>query len=119
MIVAKKIEGVKPRRLDRRNPFEWYTRRYGYFAAFLKGNGKATREQLLESCLKTRAACGITTDTEAAVKKDIADHVYEWKKPGHEKGSYKLTVKVAQDGTLTCTHVGDQTWAAYLKDKVR
>jgi len=112
--MARKAQGVKPRRLDRRNPFDWWTRRYGYFSAFLAGSGKTTREKLAAGCMKTRQACEITSDTAEAVRKDIADHVYEWK-----RGGYGLTVTEAADGTLACTHVGHQTWAAYMEGKVR
>jgi len=116
--MPKHVEATKPRRLDRRNPFEWYTRRYGYFSAFLAGGGTTTRDKMIEGCMKTRTACGITTDTPAAVKKDVADHVYEWKKGAAGTG-YKLTVKENKDGSVTCTHVDGVKWAKYMEGKAR
>ena len=118
--MSKKIEATKPRRLDRRNPFNWSTLRYGYFQAFLAGKGTATVDQLMESAIKTRTACGITTDTTAAVRKDISDHKNVWKDPvSVGKRSYKLTVKVNTDGSMTVTHVDGVPWARYMEGKVR
>jgi len=116
--MARKVQGVKPRRLDRRNPFNWWTCRYGYFSAFLAGGGTTTREKLLAGCMKTRTACEITTDTAGAVRKDIADHVNVWTK-AKNKASYKLTVTEAADGTLTCTHISGVPWAEYMEGRVR
>ena len=114
---AKTVQAVRPRRLDRRNPFGWWTRRNGYFSAFLAGGGRTTREALIAGCLKTRQACGIT-DSPPAVSKDVSDHVYKWRMDARGTG-YKLAVQVSEDGTITCTHVDGVPWAEYIKGKVR
>jgi len=119
-LTVRNMVVTKPRRLDRRNPFRFYTYRYGYFLAFLAGGGTATVDQLMESALRTRLACGITTDTVKKVRKDIADHKDVWKEPVTvPKNAYKLTVVVNMGGSMTCTHVADVPWDEYLDGKVR
>lgn len=113
----KAVPTVKPRRLDRRNPFKYWTRRYGFFSAFLAGGGSATREKLVDGAIKTRAACGIVEGNVEPIKKEIADHINVWKHAADKKG-YLLTV-TEQDGVLTVTHVGEQTWGEYMAGKVR
>ena len=122
--MARKTDAaVKPRRLDRRNPFNWGTLRYGYFQAFLKGKGTTTTDELRAEAIKHRQSVGID-DTVERVDKEIADHKYWWKKPYKElvamrKTSYKLTVKVNTDGSVTCTHVDGARWEKYLEGKTR
>jgi hypothetical protein len=111
--MAIKARGTKPRRLDRRNPFDWDGYLYGYFSAFLDGKGETTRAKLLAGCVKTQEACGKTPDL-ARIRKSIADHVMHWK-----RGEYGLTIVESADRTLVCTHVQGVPWAEYIEGKVR
>ena len=86
----------------------------------MAGRGTTTRDKLVESALKFRAAVDITDDTEMAVRKDVADHIYWWKKPRHEmKPHYVLSVTEDQDGNLTCVAVDGRPYDEYMAGRVR